>query len=152
MKIIIDDLTGSEIADLLEYHLADFRKNTPGCVHALDIKALQKPEITFWSAWENDELLGCCALNELDGSHAELKSMRTSPNHLRKGVARKLLEHVIDVAKDRNYQRISLETSHTFLPAIELYKHFGFIVCEPFSDYTHDPESLYMSLNIQAGN
>lgn len=99
MKIIIDDLNGKEIADLLEYHLEDFRKNTPGCVYALDISALQKPEITFWSIWESNQLLGCGALKELDNIHAELKSMRTTPNHLRKGVAGKLLQHIIDEAR-----------------------------------------------------
>ncbi len=148
MKIIIDDLTGTKIAALLELHLADFRKNTPGCVHALDIKALQKPEITFWSAWEDDELLGCGALKELDSSHAELKSMRTSPDHLRKGVAGKLLQHIINEAKQRGYQRISLETSYTFKPALQLYNQFGFGTCEPFAEYTHDTNSIFMTLTL----
>ena len=148
MKIIIDDLTGSEISDLLEYHLEDFRKNTPGCVHALDIKALQKSKITFWSAWEDDELLGCGALKELDSSHAELKSMRTAPNHLRKGVAGKLLQHIIMEAKHRGYQCISLETSYTFEPAIQLYKSFKFIPCEPFANYTKDSNSVFLTKTI----
>ena len=148
MKIIIDDLTGTEIADLLELHLADFRKNTPGCVHALDIKALQKPEITFWSAWEENQLLGCGALKELNSSHAELKSMRTDPSHLRKGVARKLLQHIINEAKARNYQHISLETSYTFKPALQLYNQFGFVTCEPFAEYTHDTNSVFMTLKL----
>jgi len=148
MKIIIDDLTGTKITDLLEYHLDDFRKNTPGCVHALDIEALQKPEITFWSAWENGELLGCGALKELDSTHAELKSMRTAPSHLRKGIAGKLLQHIINEAKQRMYQRISLETSYTFKPAIELYKQFGFNTCEPFADYSHDTNSVFMTITL----
>ncbi len=150
MNIIIDDLTGDKIAELLELHLADFRKNTPGCVHALDIKALQKPDITFWSAWNESELMGCGALKELDANHAELKSMRTDPSHLRKGVARKILEHIISEAKRRGYQRISLETSYTFKPAIELYTNFGFIPSKPFADYADDPNSFYMSLNLQS--
>ena len=148
MKIIIDDLTGAEIIDLLEYHLEDFRKNTPGFVHALDIKALQKPDITFWSAWEDNQLLGCGALKELDSAHAELKSMRTAPNHLRKGIAGKLLQHIVNEAKLRGYQRISLETSYTFKPAMQLYTQFGFITCEPFADYTHDSNSVFMTLKL----
>ena len=148
MKIIIDDLTGTKITELLELHLADFRKNTPGCVHALDIKALQKPEITFWSAWEENQLLGCGALKELDSSHAELKSMRTSPDHLRKGVAGKLLQHIINEAKQRGYQRISLETSHTFKPAIQLYRSFKFIPCEPFANYDKDSNSVFLTKTL----
>jgi len=148
MKIIIDNLSGSEIADLLEYHLEDFKKNTPGCVHALDIKALQKPDITFWSAWENDELLGCGALKELNSAHAELKSMRTDPKHLRKGVAGKLLQHIINEARQRGYQRISLETSYTFEPAIQLYKNFKFIPCEPFANYAKDANSVFLTKTI----
>lgn len=148
MKIIIDDLTGAEIIDLLEYHLEDFRKNTPGFVHALDIKALQKPEITFWSAWEDHELLGCGALKELDSTHAELKSMRTAPDHLRKGIAGKLLKHILKEAQQRGYQRISLETSYTFAPAIQLYKNFKFIPCEPFADYAKDSNSVFLTKTI----
>lgn len=109
-----------------------------------------KPEVTFWSAWDQGELAGCGAMKELDSEHGEIKSMRTSSAHLRKGVAKQLLEHIIGEAKQRGYQRLSLETGsmEAFEPARRLYENFGFEYCLPFSDYTDDPLSSFMTLKL----
>ena len=111
MRIKLDDLTRPEIAELLKEHLASmFLHTPPESVHALPIEGLRSPDITFWSVWENGELLGCGALKELDPQHGEIKSMRTASAHLRKGVARAVAHHIIAEAKRRGYRRLSLET------------------------------------------
>ncbi|MFC4100219.1 GNAT family N-acetyltransferase [Paenibacillus xanthanilyticus] len=151
MNIIIDDLNGPEVADLLNEHLRDmFAGSPPESVHALDLEGLKKPEITFWSAWENGELLGCGAIKELDSEHVELKSMRTASRHLRKGVAKQILEHILAQAKERGYKRISLETGsqESFEPARKLYERFGFDYCGPFGDYVLDPYSVFMTRTL----
>jgi putative acetyltransferase len=151
MNIKIDDLKGSEIYELLQEHLRSVALlSPPESVHALDIEALREPEITFWTAWERGELLGCGALKELDSQHAEIKSMRTSSLHLRKGVATKLLNHILEEAKRRGYSRLSLETgsAEAFEPARQLYAHFGFTYCEPFADYVEDPYSVFMTREL----
>jgi putative acetyltransferase len=148
INIKLDDLSGSEIYKLLQEHLQSVALHSPPeSVHALDIEALRKPEITFWSVWENGELVGCGALKELDSQHAEIKSMRTSSLHLRKGVAKNLLNHILEEAKRRGYSRLSLETGsmEAFEPARKLYANFGFIYCEPFADYVEDPYSVFMT-------
>ncbi len=151
LEIRIDDLTGPEVIALIQEHLRGmFENSPPESVHALPIDGLKKPEITFWSAWENDEILGCGALKELDPTHGELKSMRTSSLHLRKGVARKILKHMIAVAKERGYSRLSLETGsmESFGPARKLYESVGFQYGKPFADYTEDPNSVFMTMEI----
>jgi putative acetyltransferase len=151
MDIKIDDLTGSEIRGLLQEHLRSMRLHSPPeSVHALDIEALRKPEITFWTVWEGGELLGCGALKELSARHGEIKSMRTSSSHLRKGVAKNLLRHVLAEAERRGYSRLSLETGsmEVFEPARRLYAGFGFTYCEPFADYVEDPYSVFMTREL----
>jgi putative acetyltransferase len=151
MNIKIDDLSGSEIYELLQEHLRNMALHSPPeSVHALDIEALRKPEITFWTVWEDGELLGCGALKELDARHAEIKSMRTSSLHLRKGVASNLLRHMLEEAKRRGYSRLSLETGsmEAFEPARTLYANFGFTYCEPFADYVEDPYSVFMTREL----
>lgn len=148
MDIRIDDLQGPEIYALLQEHLRSMNQlSPPESVHALNIEALRKPEITFWTVWENGELLGCGALKELDSQHAEIKSMRTAARHLRKGVASHLLNHILAEARRRGYARLSLETGamEAFKPAHQLYAGFGFTYCEPFADYVEDPYSVFMT-------
>src|SRR6185295_10968485 len=106
MEIRVDDLSGPEIARLLQEHLQGMRQNSPAeSMHALDLGGLRTPEITFWTVWEGRELLGCGALKALDGRHGEIKSMRTASAHLRKGVAAALLQHILEEAGRRSYRR-----------------------------------------------
>jgi putative acetyltransferase len=151
MKIQLDDLTGPEIHQLLRQHLQSMSLHSPPeSIHALDLDALRQPGITFWTAWENDELLGCGALKKLDERHAEIKSMRTASAHLRKGVAKAMLTHIIEEAKQRGYRRLSLETGSAaaFEPARRLYAAFGFTFCEPFEGYALDPFSVFMTREL----
>src|SRR5438094_129248 len=114
------------------------------------VAQLRAPDITMWAAWEDGELLGCAALKELDREHGEIKSMRTSSRHLRKGVATALLRHLLAEAKRRSYRRLSLETGSmaAFAPARELYARFGFKPCGPFADYIEDPNSVFMTRTL----
>ncbi len=151
MHIKVDDLSGTEIHELLQEHLRSVASHSPPeSVHALNIEALRQPDITFWTAWEGAQLLGCGAIRELDARHAEIKSMRTSSSHLRKGVAKRLLGHILEEAKRRSYSRVSLETGsmEAFEPARNLYADFGFEYCEPFAEYVEDPHSVFMTRKL----
>ena len=148
MIIIIDDVTHPAVLALLEEHLADMHAfSPPESVHALDHNELRMPDVTFWTAWDGDELLGCGALKELDATHGEIKSMRTSRGQLRRGVGAAMLEHVVAVARERGYERLSLETGSggPFEAALRFYEKHGFSYCEPFADYTRDPFSRFMT-------
>ena len=151
MQIEIDDLSRPEIHALLNEHLQSMHAlSPPESVHALDLEHLRAPGITFWSAWEDGQLLGCGALKELDPTHGEIKSMRTPSARRRGGVGRAILVHIIEVAKTRRYQRLSLETGavEAFKPAQTLYESAGFTRCGPFGDYTQDPFSVFMTLRL----
>jgi putative acetyltransferase len=152
VNIKTDDLESPAVHALLREHLRNMALHSPPeSVHALDLEALRRPEVTFWTAWEDGELLGCGALKELDSHHAEIKSMRTSSSHLRKGVARALLLHILAEARSRRYTRLSLETGSAaaFDPARRLYAASGFTECEPFADYVEDPCSVFMTRALQ---
>ncbi len=148
MQIRIDDLRGPEIAALLEDHLASMRAiSPPGSVHALDLDRLRRPDITFWTAWDADVLLGCGALRALDPTTGEIKSMKTATGALRRGVGRRILETILAEAARRGYRTLHLETGSTapFEPAHRLYERFGFTRSGPFADYVDDPFSVFMT-------
>jgi len=148
MDIRLDDLSGPQIRTLLQDHLRNMHElSPPGSVHAMDIAKLRQPDVTFWTVWSGEELLGCGALRELTPRHGEVKSMRTAPPHRCRGAARTMLTHIIDEARRRSYDRLSLETGamQAFEPAHRLYESFGFSYCSPFGDYVDDPNSLFMT-------
>jgi putative acetyltransferase len=151
LKIEVDDLSGPAIADFLDEHVQEMRSITPlESKHALDLDGLRRPEVTFWSMWDGDLLVGCGAIKRLDASHAELKSMRTAPARKRSGVASRLLEHIIAETRRMGFTRLSLETGSAefFRPARSLYEKFGFTYCKPFADYRLDPHSVFMTRGV----
>jgi putative acetyltransferase len=151
MEIRIGQLRNKEVLTLLKGHHEDMLSHSPpDSVHALDLSALESPDVTFWSFWVNQELASIGALKELGKEHGDIKSLRTSTNYLRKGIARKLLEYIISQANIRSYKKLSLETGTmgAFLPAQRLYQQFGFQECEPFGNYKEDPYSIFMTKNI----
>ncbi len=151
LTFVVDDLRGPAIAALLREHLAHMHEVTPAqSVHALDLEALRAPDITFWSVWRGEELVGCGALRELDPRHGEVKSMRTVEAHRGEGVGAAMLEHLLAEAARRGYARVSLETGAmpAFAPARALYARFGFEPCAPFGEYAVDANSVYLSKRL----
>jgi putative acetyltransferase len=151
MRIEIDDLSRPQVLALLNEHLANmFELSPPENVFALDVAKLRAPDITFWTVWDSEVLLGCGALKELSATHGEVKSMRTPKALRRRGAGRAILAHIIEVARRRGYETLSLETGSNpaFVPAQALYGSFGFTQCGPFGSYRADPHSVFMSLRI----
>lgn len=151
MEVREDDLTGSAVLRLLAAHLENMHEITPPeSVHALGLEALRSPEITLWSAWDGEALLGCGALKALDGESGEIKAMRTVDAHRRRGVGSRILERIIQEARRRGYRRLYLETGAMaeFSAAQALYLRYGFQFRGPFGDYVEDPNSVFMSKDL----
>ncbi len=150
-EISIDDPQTEDVRELLERHLAFARLHTPPeDVHALDVDGLVDPAVTFFSFRLEGELLGVGALKQLDGRHAELKSMHTAQAARGRGIGRAMLDHLVGVARDRGFLRVSIETGSmaAFAPARALYASAGFEPCGPFGDYSPSPNSTLMTLSL----
>ena len=151
IRIETDDPARPDVHSLLSEHLADMFATSPAeSVHALDHSALSHESITFWTAREDGVLLGCGALKALSPGHAEIKSMRTTAQARGRGVATRMLEHIVAEAGRRGFELLSLETGteEYFAPARRLYARHGFTECPPFGDYTLDPNSVFMELPL----
>ena len=152
LQIRLDDLSDPRIEAFMQEHLQDmYAVSPPESVHALDMDQLRQPDIAFWSAWlpgaDGYMLVGTGALKRLDAGHAELKSMRTSARHRGQGIARQVLDHLLQEARARGFTRVSLETGPQpfFEPARQLYFQHDFVECWPFADYGPDPYSFFMT-------
>jgi putative acetyltransferase len=151
MRFVVDDLTHPEVLELLRFHIASAHANSPPeKVHALDLSGLRDPAVTFWSVWDGDALVGMGALKMLGGGRAEIKSMRVAPAHLRRGIGRAILDHLIAEARARGVAWLGLETggNDAFVPARAMYEAAGFVECAAFGDYVIDDFSRCYSLKL----
>jgi len=151
LRIIVDDLSGPQIAAFVEEHLRQMRATSPPeSKHALDLDGLRAPEVTFWSMLDGDAVVGCVALEALDAEHGELKSMRVDPARQGRGLGSRLLLHLLDHARRAGLTRVSLETGSApfFAPARALYLRHRFVACEPFADYVPDPHSVFLTRTL----
>tara|TARA_B110000971_G_C19766537_1_gene388912 strand:- start:115 stop:576 length:462 start_codon:yes stop_codon:yes gene_type:complete len=151
MISIEGNFDNAKVNEMLVKHFIELRSVSPeGSAHVLDIKGLKDPTIKFWSLWEDDQLMGSGALKFIDKEHGEFKSIRINDEFRKKGNGIKVISHLIDKAKKLNIKKISLETGagNFFSPARKLFNQCGFKVCEPFSHYKDDVNSVYMHLLI----
>jgi putative acetyltransferase len=152
LRIVEGDLRDPRVVDLLHIHLTSARAETaPGSAHALDLTGLQSPDISFWTMWEDETLVGIGALKRLSADHGEIKSMHTAQSMRGKGAGSAMLRHIIAIARARGMACLSLETGSWdyFRPARAFYRGHGFIECPPFADYVLDPNSVFMSLDLR---
>lgn len=148
-----DDLTGESSRALLALHLEGMHATSPpGSVFALDLSGLTQPDVTVWTVWSGGEIIGVGALRALADGTGEIKSMRTHPDHLRRGVASALLTHIIGVAQSRGYRRLALETGSgpTFDPALTLYRAHGFVNGEAFGDYAASAFNQFLHRDLRS--
>jgi putative acetyltransferase len=151
LEIREDDLSGKPSRDLLRFHLTEMHANSPpGHVFALDLSGLKAPNVTVWSAWSREQIAGIGALKDLGDGTGEVKSMRTHPGFLRRGVAAALLEQIITAARVRGMLQLSLETGSgpAFEPALALYRKRGFVQGQAFSDYVRSPFNQFLHLTL----
>ena len=150
-RIVKDDLSGPEVADLLRLHLDEMHQWSPACkVHALPLERLREPDVAFWSAWDGERLAAVGALKDLGAGRGELKSMRAAPEYRGKGAGEAILLHLMSEARERGYSWLGLETGvpEPFVPARRLYEKHGFAECAAFGDYVSDDFSLCMSRDL----
>lgn len=147
-RIIEDDLTRPAVTQLLAFHVAEAQRLSPACkVHAMPLERLRQADVTFYSAWDGNELAAVGALREIAPDRGELKSMRAASAYRGKGAGEAILRHLIAQAERRGYTWLGLETGRpdAFLPARSLYRKHGFAECENFGGYVSDAFSLCMS-------
>jgi putative acetyltransferase len=145
------DLDAADIRELLAVHFDSMRSSSPAdACHVLGVDGLRMPEISFWSVREEGRLLGLGALRHLSPDHGEVKSMRTAPQALGRGVGTAMLHHLVGEARRRGYRRLSLETGSTapFDAALRLYEREGFVPCPPFGDYRENPFTRFLTLVV----
>jgi len=151
MRIEVDDVARPEVVALVEYHLRAMHEiSPPENVFALDLSGLKHPDVTFWTLWDGGDLLGMGGLKQLDATHGEIKSMRTAPTALRRGVGGRMLDHILMEARGRGYRRLSLETGSNapFAPAWAMYERAGFVPCGPFGGYSDTSFSRYFTRDL----
>ena len=151
LKIIEDGLDNQQVLAMLRFHFdTNMAVTPPGSAHVFDVSRLKQSDVFFWTAWNDETLMGTGALKLMDANHGEIKSMHTLQTARRSGVGAAMLRHIMEQAKAKGLKRLSLETGsfEFFAPARALYARHGFYECPPFGDYKRDPHSTFMTREI----
>jgi putative acetyltransferase len=153
VTIAVDDPRAEDVRTLLERHVTWAHGQTvPEDAHAMGADDLADRSVTFFSCRDDaGALLAVGALKRLDDEHAEVKSMHTVEAARGRGIGRAMLDHLVAAARERGFRMVSLETGamDAFVAARALYASAGFESCEPFGDYRHSRNSVYMTLRLQ---
>ncbi|MBB5572601.1 MULTISPECIES: GNAT family N-acetyltransferase [Rhizobium] len=120
----------------------------PESNHMLDLDALESPDVTFWVARLDGDMVGCCALVEAGDGTAEIKRMFVDPLARGRRVAQMLMKAAEEKATERKLTALRLETGIYQPEAIGLYRKFGYIEIGPFGSYEPDPLSLFMEKTL----
>lgn len=151
LRIEKGGLDNEQVIAMLRFHFDTNISVTPkGSAHVFDLSRLKEPDISFWSAWDGDTLMGVGALKRMSASEGEIKSMHTLKTARCSGVGSAILTHLIGEAKRAGLSRLYLETGSFdfFAPARALYLRHGFNECAPFAGYKPDPNSTFMTMEI----
>jgi putative acetyltransferase len=151
MDIRPGDFSDPRVLDLVREHFTGMHASSPpGTAYVLDLSGLQQPTISFFTIWEDEDLLGCGALKHVDDTTGELKSMRTTARHLGRGVGKRMLEHLLMLARARGYKRVCLETGTgpAFEAALALYRKYGFVPCGAFGEYAPSDFNQFFELAL----
>lgn len=116
--------------------------------HLVDINTLEKPNVSFFAARNDGEIVGCCALVEAGDSTAEIKRMFVDPHARGLKIGKLMLEALVELGRQRGVKAIRLETGISQPEAIGLYHKAGFVDIEPFPPYKPDPLSMFMELKL----
>lgn len=146
------DFSNADLVSFLSAHLDEMAPTAPAeSRHALDVDALRAPGVRLWVAHDDGVLVGTVALASAGPGHEELKSMRADPTRRGAGIGRALLQFAVSDARKRGIRRLSLETGSMdfFAPARSLYRTAGFVECAPFGAYKPDPNSVFMTLEVE---
>lgn len=151
LRFLEADLTNPSIQHLLATHTERALSNAR-CRegHALDLDALDHPEIDIRAIWIDHYPVAVGALRTLDATHGELKSMFVADEARGQRLGRRLLDHLIRRARKAGMTRLSLETgtSEYFEAARALYERNGFEICGAFADLPPHDDSVFMTRKI----
>lgn len=96
------------------------------------------PEGEILLAKQGDHVLGCIALKPLEPPRvAEIKRLFVREQARGLGVAKALIAAMLDVARERGYREVKLDTLPKMQAAIALYKANGFAPIAPYGSHPY---------------
>ncbi len=90
---------------------------------------IDKGGMIFYAKYK-DEIVGTVSLIKIDDTTFELSKMAVTDGLQGLGIGKKLVEHCLAFAKERNIQKLILYSNRKLEPAIHLYKKHGFVEIE----------------------
>ena len=119
-----------QIVKFCDRHIADILKVEQECFQTPWSEKMFKEEISgrfshYYVAEENGRAIAYMGMWLLSGE-GHITNVAVSKNYRRRGIAKALISHFIEIAKSDNSEFMTLEVRASNVAAISLYKSFGF--------------------------
>lgn len=118
---------------------------------AAELAALPNPYVppkgALLLAQVGADMAGCVGLRPLDGGMGEMKRLYVRPVYRKFGLGQRLVQAVIDAAREAGYRELRLDTLPSMASAQALYRRIGFVEI-PAYNTTHLPGTRFYALRL----
>jgi len=105
------------------------------------------PDGRLYLIYYRSELAGCVALHRLSEDSCEIKRLFVRPKYRGLKLGKKLMQKIINDAKELKYQEAYLDTLSSLESAVEMYRKLGFLEIPAYYDNPLE-NVLYFKLDL----
>jgi ribosomal protein S18 acetylase RimI-like enzyme len=119
--------------------------------HGYSVDKLLTESVAFFVIRKDGVPAGCGGVKLVGSEYAEIKRMYVRPQFRGAGLAKLMLDHLTEYARERGLALVRLETGIHQEAAIGLYERAGFRRIPPFPPYREDPLSRCYEKRLPGG-
>lgn len=99
-------------------------------------------------AYDDDIPVGCASFKKYDDECAEVKRVFVKQEYRGRGISKKLMQLLENVAKEQEYRYLILESGEPLVAAMALYRRIGYRVTPNYGQYKDMPDSICLKKKL----
>ena len=139
-------LTLDQLPEVLRLNIRCFRNGDNYTKHTFEYLLNEPRTLSYRIITPRDEIVGFAFVMVNENNAAHLTTIGVAPEHRRRGIAERLLEHVETALKSREVGTIMLEVRVGNESAQNLYRRSGYTIVQRISKYYNNGEDCFLMM------
>lgn len=139
-------LTLEHLAEVLRLNIRCFRNGDNYTKHTFEYLLNEPRTLSYRMVTPLDEIVGFVFVMVNENNAAHLTTIGVAPEHRRRGIAERLLQHVEAALKVREVGTILLEVRIGNESAQNLYRRSGYTIVQRISKYYNNGEDCFLMM------